>query len=128
MFIGKEVVDEDQDGYGGDRVYVVAIYVNDQPSANGTNGYYIFDGTWNSLQNTASSGIITLDFTNASKQTGPSGSTTVTCGSNPRDWFFAENSLADARTAFEQCAVSEETDVVGLTNLNTTGYMFNINF
>ena len=119
---------EDRDGYGGDQVDVVAIYVNDQPSANGTNGYYIFDGTWNSLQNTASSGIITLDFTNASKHTGPSGSTTATCGSNPKDWFFAENSLADAITAFEECAVSEETDIVGFTNLNTTGYVFNINF
>ena len=92
------------------------------------NGYYIFDGTWNSLQNTASSGIITIDFTNASKHTGPSGSTTATCGSNPKDWFFAENSLADAIIAFEQCGVSEDADIVGFSNITTTGYVFNINF
>ena len=119
---------EDREGYGGDTINVVAIYVNDQPSANGTNGYYIFDGTWNSLQNTASSGVITIDFTNASKHTGPSGSIAATCGSNPKEWFFAETSLADAIIAFEQCGVSEEADIVGFTNLSTTGYVFNINF
>ena len=43
-------------------------------------------GTWNNLQNTASSGVINIDFANASKKDTTTGN--VTCGSSPRDWVF----------------------------------------
>ena len=122
-----EVEVDGQDEYGGDQFEVVAIYVNDQPSANGTNGYYIFDGTWNSLQNTASSGVISIDFANASKKDTTTGN--ITCGSSPRDWFFAENSKNDALDGtFGQCGVQGDVDQISSTNVTTTGYLFNINF
>ena len=118
---------EDRDGYGTERIEVIIIYVNDQPSANGTNGYYVYNGDWNDLQNTASSSVIPIDFINASKKNTTTGN--ITCGSNPKEWFFAENSLGEAVNVFEDCALSgEDTDNGGFNNINFTGYVFNINF
>ena len=53
----------------------------------------------------------------------------ITCGSSPRDWFFAENSKNDALDGtFGQCGVQGDVDQISSTNVTTTGYLFNINF
>ena len=84
--------------------------------------YYVYDGDWNDLQTEATFGTITLDFTNAS--------TTTACGSNPRQWFFSSVSRAQAtETVWDDCANGGSGYVEGsVSNINTSGYAFNINF
>tara|TARA_R100001509_G_scaffold8614_1_gene4861 strand:+ start:20116 stop:24057 length:3942 start_codon:yes stop_codon:yes gene_type:complete len=118
----KQIEMEDAGPDGERPLDVVVVEVNDQPAVNGTNGYYVYDGDWNDLQTEATFGTITLDFTNAS--------TTTACGSNPRQWFFSSVSRAQAtETVWDDCANGGSGYVEGsVSNINTSGYAFNINF
>jgi hypothetical protein len=113
---------EEPDGYGVNTVDVVVIYITDQPAANGTNGWYVYDGSWNDLQNSAANNVITIDYLNAS--------TVTSCGSNPRDWHFSSVSQLQAtQVVWDNCAAGGQGyDQGGSTNVNTSGYAFAINF
>jgi hypothetical protein len=113
---------DDPEGYGVNTVDVTVIYITDQPAANGTNGWYVYNGTWNDLKNTATGGVITIDYLNAS--------TITSCGSNPKDWHFSSASQLQAtETVWDNCATGGQGyDQGSSTNVNTSGYSFDINF
>ena len=113
---------DEPDGYGQDTATVTAIYIDDQPAADGTNGYYVFDGNWNDLQNTAVNNVITIDYLNAS--------TTTACGSDPKDWHYSSASQIEAtQDVWDNCAAGGQGYEQGSsTNVNTSGYAFAINF
>ena len=113
---------EAPDGYGVDTENVTVIYITDQPVANGTNGWYVYDGSWNALQNSAVNGVITIDYLNAS--------TVTSCGSNPKDWHYSSVSQIQAtQIVWDNCAVGGQGyDQGSSTNINTSGYSFAINF
>jgi len=113
---------EEQGGYGLDIANVIVIYITDQPAANGTNGWYVYDGTWNDLQNSAVNNVITIDYLNAS--------TTTACGTNPRDWHYSSVSQLQAtETVWDDCAAGGQGyDQGSASNVNTSGYSFAINF
>ena len=113
---------DEPDGYGVETQNVVAIYITDQPAANGTNGWYVYDGRWSDLQNSAIGNVITIDYLNAS--------TVTSCGSNPKDWHYSSVSQLEAtETVWGDCAAGGQGFEQGSsTDVNTSGYVFAINF
>jgi len=83
---------------------------------------YVYDGSWNDLQNSAVNNVITIDYLNAS--------TTTACGSAPKDWHYSSVSQLQAtETVWDDCAAGGQGyDQGSSSNVNTSGYSFAINF
>ena len=101
------------DGYtgsGSDRDDFLWVIIRIQDGTNLQNGYYLFDGTWNQLNN---SNPVQIDFTNAC---------VGNCSNFTGDWFFAssEGAVIDL---FED-SLGRTLSIVSVGTETISGYQF----
>ena len=89
------------------------------------NGWYIFPVPWSTLVNVNGTNVITIDRTNA-RLTNPSGAACPSYG----DAFFSPTSSAAVRALWTAsdctCSSGNTGSVTDISNIDTTGYQFEI--
>jgi len=101
------------DGYtgsGSDRDDVVWVIIQIQDGLSSQNGYYLYDGTWNNLNN---ANPIEIDNTNAC---------TGNCSNFNGDWFFA--STQSAVIGLFEDAMGRTVTITNIDTESTSGYQF----
>lgn len=87
--------------------------------------FYIYDGNWTSLANTANNGVIAIDATNAASFDAFG---FINCGPTPRIWSFSGDENIALLNVWGVCSPSafgnNNNQIGGSTTINSSGYSF----
>ena len=101
----------------------VVVIETPQVSNPALSTFYVYDGNWTSLTNTANNGVIAIDNTNASGF-----NILLQCGPTPRIWSKDSNETIALLNVWGVCSPSafgnNNNQIGGSTTINSSGYSF----
>lgn len=103
----------------------VVVIETPQVSNPALSTFYVYDGNWTSLANTANNGVIAIDNTNAAKK---DSFNLLTCGPTPRIWSKNASESVALLEVWGVCSPSNfgnnNNQIGGSTTITPTGFSF----